>query len=419
MASPDSPIVEFDDALLDQLSCEGDPEADAVIAAHMAATGHADVKVLMRDIGEALAFPPTTGSRPSDGPLLHYLSAAPPLPEWVDDGRMNRAAQVFLDNALGIGQALFCASLPEAYASPRGARVLTLTARLTRDPVRRISETAQMVYDVVTSQGLVPVVLTEQRGPSGVGYADARRVRLMHAAVRWFILHDASVEHRQGPPAATTVEPVWFDEWGIPLNQEDLLGTLMTFTVAVFEALERSGEALDDADAEAYLHRWCVVGHLMGIRADLLPFDLATARSLTASIRRRQQRTSADGKALTAALITPLRASLPLRPLRGIVPALIRHLITPRIAAMIGVRVNLWELVVDGPLRLLNAVGTRWLRREIHHSPIIRWLSRYAARRLVGVFLGANRSSGRPAFAIPDEMRPAIEGRIPKRWRLP
>lgn len=424
MTSSDRIVAAFDDALLDRLSRQGDPEADVVVAAHMAASGQTDAGALVRDIGAALAFAPTNATGPdqgADGPLQRYLHSAPPLPDWVDPALCERAASVFLDNALGIGQSLFCASLPEAYASARGARVLTLTARLTRDPVRRISETAQMVYDVVTRDGLVPVAAVEQRGATGVGYADARRVRLMHAAVRWFILHDPSVEHRRGVPTSSSVESVesvWFDEWGMPLNQEDLLGTLMTFTVAVFEALERSGAALDDDEAEAYLHRWCIVGYLIGIDADLLPLDLATARSLTATIRRRQQQPSADGRELTAALIRPLRASLPVPPLRGAVPAVIRHLITPRIAGMIGIRATGWELIVDGPLRLVNAITNRWARREIHHNLIVRWLSRYMARHLVGVFLGANRGRGRPPFAIPEEMRPTIEGQIPNRWRL-
>ena len=98
--------------------------------------------------------------------------------------------------------------------------------------------------------------------PGGLGYNSIRRVRLIHAAVRHLI------EHIPDPSP-------WKPEWGKPLNQQQLLGTLLTFTQVVFEVFERFQTPVPAAQAEAYLHSWSVVGHLLGVRPDLLPLDRA------------------------------------------------------------------------------------------------------------------------------------------------
>ena len=115
--------------------------------------------------------------------------------------------------------ALFGASLPEAYAAARGARVLNLTGGMVDDLVRRVNETAQMIIDAMGTEGGIR--------PGESGYNDIRRVRLMHAAVRHLVLNDPSVQ------------PPWDRTVSVPLNQEDLLGTLMTFTQIVFGALSK------------------------------------------------------------------------------------------------------------------------------------------------------------------------------------
>jgi len=165
------------DALLDELSHQGDPEADAVIAAHVEATA-VEPRQLLSNLARHLHLPPEQRSPPVEA----YLAEQPPWPAWVDPVKLHRSADFFGQNGLLIGTALFCASLPEAYAGARGARVLTLTARLVTDTVRRVYETAQMLVDSMSRDGLVP--------GTGAGYEDVRRVRLMHAAVRHLILDD-------------------------------------------------------------------------------------------------------------------------------------------------------------------------------------------------------------------------------------
>ena len=65
----------------------------------------------------------------------------------------------------------------------------------------------------------------------------------------------------------------WDPELGLPINQLQLLGTLLSFSVVGIKALGRSGVRVSPYQAEAYIHVWNLVGHQMGIREDLLPLS--------------------------------------------------------------------------------------------------------------------------------------------------
>src|SRR3954454_6141105 len=78
--------------------------------------------------------------------------------------------------------------------------------------------------------------------PGGRGRRAIQKVRLMHGAVRKL--------------AASA--PTWKAEYGLPINQEDLAGTLMSFSWVVMDGLDKLGISLSDSDREAYLHCWLV-----------------------------------------------------------------------------------------------------------------------------------------------------------------
>jgi len=72
-------------------------------------------------------------------------------------------------------------------------------------------------------------------------------------------------------PGPLPTGPLWADSWGRPLNQEDLAGTLLTFTTVVFDAFRRSGVETTSDEREEYFHLWRVIGSLLGIRSELIP----------------------------------------------------------------------------------------------------------------------------------------------------
>src|ERR1700690_238771 len=101
------------DALLDEMSRQGDPEADRVIAEHAAQSEVLVAADLVRHVAAHLRMEPGQRSEA----VQDYLAATPPLPAWTDPELMARGASFFADHTLEIGSALFCGSLPEGYAS--------------------------------------------------------------------------------------------------------------------------------------------------------------------------------------------------------------------------------------------------------------------------------------------------------------
>lgn len=259
----------------------------------------------------------TPGSSPRE--LVHQLVAdqvpderalfgSPDLPAWASPDQLRLGQQFLCEHGLEIASALFYSSLPYSYTAARGARVLMYTAELTGGrTTRRLAETGQMLLD------LMAVDPDKDPLTAGTpGFAAARGVRLFHAAVRFMIKND---------PDARWDE----DELGVPINQEDLLGTLIVFTVVAVDALEKLGVdfSTDEAKAfrEAYVHYWLVVGHHLGIRYELLrgdlleptdsPLNLEELRLVQSTIFRRQSEASLDGQTLMASLLEAVKSTMP------------------------------------------------------------------------------------------------------------
>src|SRR5262245_16023670 len=98
---------EWTDELFDQLAQEGDPVADAVVAAHAATIADAQPRDLVANLAHHLVWPPEQRS----APIHEYLEAVDPLPPWVDHDQLHRSQDFFEENGLIIGTALFCAAL--------------------------------------------------------------------------------------------------------------------------------------------------------------------------------------------------------------------------------------------------------------------------------------------------------------------
>jgi hypothetical protein len=262
------------------------------------------------------------------------------LPEWVDHEQIAAGQKFFKDHAMEIAAALFAASLPKAYTAAKGARVLVATAELVSDVSRRISETGRLLLDV-----MMPDPDHDPLTFGSRGYTTVLAVRGFHAAIR------SMLEHQ---------EP-WESDWDeVPINQEDLLGTLTTFTVIVIETLAKMDVKVSPEERDAYLHTWLVVGHLLGIEYDRLrrlpfkknrvPLTYFEMQLVRDSIFRRQTAPSASGEILTRALINAQEDALP-RILRPLPPAAIRRFIGDDSA-------DLLQIPPAGPVRvLLGALG--------------------------------------------------------------
>jgi hypothetical protein len=373
-------VTRWDDALLDELRQHGDPEADDIVSAHFAAQ---PPDYPAGTVFQAIvhAGVPDEG----DAALTAYLTDRPPLPDWADPALIRRGEDFFAQWGPQVLPSLLFASLPACYAAAKGVEVLHLTARLATDTRRRLVETTQMVIDVMGRDGL---------SVGRQGYDDARRVRLMHAAVRYLILNDPHVVRSCEPH---DFGPHWCEDWGHPINQEDLLGTLMTFTEAVLDSMRLMGVDYDEADADAYRHTWNVVGHLLGIRPDLLPIDREGMRELWDTVRRRQYAPSVAGQEMATALLRFAEEEMDLSLLRGVPRAMFRYLAGDRVADLLSLPpAGPWSLVL-GPVHAL-------MRRISLHDRFVRRLSAHLNRAFLEACMGYARGGTRPDFAIPDHL---------------
>src|ERR1700756_2420128 len=194
------------DALLDRMRKTGDELADKPVKKVLDSGGVDAVNALLRTL--VRNDQPVPEELPAE--IQDYLAESLALPEWADMRKIKRGQQLYDTWGVLITLCLFCASLPASYAAADGVKVLYLTARLDTDARRRVMETGQFLIDVLTVGGL---------DEHGKGRRTIQRVRLMHAAVRHLIT------------ARNELTPgMWHPDWGTPINQEDLAGTLLSFS---------------------------------------------------------------------------------------------------------------------------------------------------------------------------------------------
>ncbi|KAK0555662.1 hypothetical protein OC846_001627 [Tilletia horrida] len=141
----------------------------------------------------------------------------------------------------------------------------------------------------------------------GRGWQSSVRVRLLHANVRARILasvkarkassatmFDAEADaelaraHELGPetptrpsgnPDAASYAKIYDEAMnGVPINQEDLLATLASFSSSPLWCLGRMGHIASDQEREDYVALWRHVGFYMGIDANLLKRCFGSAR---------------------------------------------------------------------------------------------------------------------------------------------
>jgi hypothetical protein len=368
------------DEILDGFRQRGDPLADETVKSlfqrKQVETANALLKQLIRN---DQLVPDTLPEM-----LREYLVRTEKLPDWADPDLVRQGEALFGRYGPQAVVSLFCGALPASYAAAKGVQVIHLTARLASDPFRRIMETAQMLIDVLAPDGLAP---------GGNGIRSAQKVRLMHAAVRHLLLESGQ----------------WNPEWGHPINQEDLAGTLVDFSYAVIVGLEKLGCTLSRQEQNAYLHCWKVVGHLMGLEKAVLPEDVEDCAALAEVVQRRHFRASREGQELTAALIQMAEHVTPGDLFDGMAASLIRHILGEEIADMLKVPPADWTRHLIGPMALLNKASD-----ELgDHSRVVSKLAELFGRKLVEGMVWMNRGAGRPPFRIPSALRESwnVQGR--------
>lgn len=322
----------------------GDPAADAVVAAYADRGGfrqlHADVDQALDDALRAPEGAPEA--------LEVLLAHSREVPDWVDFDLIRHGALTY--QRIGpAGMLILSAwSLMNGYHCAPAIKPLVYTRALEAKAPRRLAETARFVVEVAQIGGL-------ERGGRGVDIAV--KVRLMHAMVR-----------------AQLSRSEWWqtDQWGVPINQADMLGTVVEFSLLVIEGAKKMGFVFTRREQEAVLHMWRYAGWLSGVEPSLLDelSDYQRGVTMAELIHLVQPGPDDDSVALACAL-RAAPASYAKTPLqRRLVPFVLRYhdgLIWvfngDEVARSLQIPNRHWRLAIHPTRALVRGVET--LRRRI------------------------------------------------------
>lgn len=352
-----------------------DPTADAL----MEATRGWSRRRLFDEVDRALDG---DAIAPELEPLIDEVQM---IPAWVDFDRIDRGASFFMStHAIG-GTVLGARSLILGYAAPAGNKPLVMSGRLERGVNRRLAETSRFVYDVSRPGEL---------RPGGQGVRAAVRVRLIHAKVRQMI--------RDGGG--------WNPEWGAPINQHDMLATVLLFSLKLVEGLEMVGLEPTAAEAEDYQAMWRYIGYLLGVAPELLPATRAEAERYDRFISATQGPPDADARELTRVFLNaPAQAptdedsSSTGRPNVAVGYALARELLGDELAEQLA--------IPKTPLRMALPVARTLVKRlnVLRKLPSGRQMAAQRGERYWAWIL-ENQPSGAVELTLPMElMRQSLE----------
>ena len=184
----------------------------------------------------------------SDAVLGRFWDEVNTIPPWVDWAQIARGQEVFYRYGGPFFTGLAFQSLLGGMAAARVVEVLARTGGFSTKVARsRMFETTQFILQCTQSLEAVQ--------PGGAGHVAAIRVRLLHALVRQKILKIA--EER---PEYYNVK-----ELGVPINDLDSIGTIMTFSASlIWISLPRQGIFLRREEVVDFIALWRYIAYLTG-----------------------------------------------------------------------------------------------------------------------------------------------------------
>ncbi len=304
-------------------------------------------------------------NRPDDFyAIKEVFIRAAKLPDWADQKLMKQGAAFFAVHATAIMNLLGLLSLPYCYAAADGAKVLDLSERIRNKPEHRLGETADFVWEVMAPDAFKP---------DGKGFTSILKVRLLHAAIRFY----------------TGKSSKWNADWGFPVNQEDMAGTNLSFSLLVIRGLRKFGLTIGYQEQQAFMHLWNVIGFLLGVDERLLPETGKEALLLEEAIRLRNFKSSAHGQSLTRSLLNYFSAVDAAFPKKETMQ-LMRYLLGNEVADLLALPPQPAPIAIVRLLKLINNFqlfrqsNSRFAYQNQHaefkktrSAPAVKKLSRY------------------------------------------
>ena len=296
---------------LDEMRRHGDPAADKAAAALFEAIkGHDPAEVsafIVRFVSQDFSKAWKDKSNIPDPPeLIEYF-------ENFDDFRftaqeveyLEKGSDLFAKHGPMITFALGVRSLLKQYAHTKAIEVLRLTTLLVKHVNRRILETMQFVLDVMEPGWVVgDDPNTAKLNLHHPGLMSIKKLRLVHAMIRY------RLQHRMFD---TSLGEYDIEKLGFPINQEDMVFAIHTFSLEIIEGLREMRIEITDEDAENYFECWKIIGRGLGVRRELEPASYADAMALQNLIYQRHfTMPNATGPILSTALMNWFVSTVPL-----------------------------------------------------------------------------------------------------------
>ena len=194
--------------------------------------------------------------------------------------------------------ALAVRSLLKQYAATKACYVLVFTKLLTQYPHRRILETMQFVMDVMDPRGMEP---------DGYAIRSIQKLRLIHAMIRSRIKH--------GGYDVKSFGEFNDKEWGLPINQMDMILAIHTFSIEVLDGLTANKNKFTEEEKESFYLCWHYYAKALGVKDEINPWNYTDGKALQERIYNSQFTTpNPNGPILAEPLVTFLQDIMPFRP---------------------------------------------------------------------------------------------------------
>jgi ER-bound oxygenase mpaB/B'/Rubber oxygenase, catalytic domain len=375
-----APMLERDDRRIEALAAahlESDPLADDVVS-WMRSAGPDARALFERAVEHGIETVP-------DAPeaLRALLADVEQVPTWFERGRALRAGGVH-DRVAGPGAySLFAVSLLGGYVSSGIAKTLVATGALERMAVRRLVETGKFVEDIYAYPAL------DRFDPS---IKSTLRVRIMHAMVRRTLL-DRGFD---------------VERYGVPINQADMVATVLAFSVAFLLGLQLLGFRFSDEELDDFTHLWRRIGGVMGVRDALLPKTFQEAREQFRIFLASQTGPDQDSRALADALLGATPGLFPddpasqrtARHIRAFMAGFCRAFVGDLAADGLGLPRELWQLAPNAMRPFVGALESARL-----HLPFLDGFIQRTGRRLSSERIADLLAGDLPSF-VPHDLAP-------------
>ena len=210
--------------------------------------------------------------------LQRFLSRQLKQPEWLDQSQLELGSATCRRIGMFGNLVMRDMALMGGYQSSALNKPLIFTGALENGADRRLAETRKFWIDVTRPEAL---------RPENLGFKTSTHVRIMHSLIRRGIMKKDGWSN---------------DEWGVPINQADMVITNLSFSIVFLLGLRSLGFHFSKKEAEAVLHFWRYVGHLLGIDANLLPVTEQQGRRLLYLATLTQPGCDDDSRTLAKAL---------------------------------------------------------------------------------------------------------------------